>query len=167
MKKILFASVVGLMAFNAWDDAGAYCIRPATGFYNPNCITQAQADQLAYQQPAYSANNLAVIISTRPEDHGNASYGQVPGTGKTLERNYALGSEPRKGKPGTQSLPRGYHEVSRTVLSQSLAPRSKLTGPAVHTDPKTGAKSLKSVEITYSNSRSSGRSSTSGPGQQR
>ena len=148
MKKILFASIVGLMAFNAWDDAGAYCIRPATGFYNPNCITQAQADQLAYQQPGYSPNNTARILAPFFGDAGNSPSNDRAASAVTT-RNYALGSEPRRGQPGTQSLPRGLTELSRRQMSQALSRRTQLTGPAVHTDPVTGEKTLRSVEITY------------------
>lgn len=144
--KRTFLTAIALMALSV--SANAYCIRPTDGgFYNKNCITQAQADQL--NQVVGKRGDVII------RDHGNspsASKGDSSfgNNGSTITRNYAFGDQPGIGKRGTQSLPKGYTEVSRRVMSQSLARRSTLTGPAVHTDPVTGEKTLRSVEITYS-----------------
>lgn len=161
MRRLLLTGAALFLA----TSAHAYCIRPTDGgFYNPNCITQAQADALA--QYSQQRANSVVVITYSDGGSGDGSNSERAAT-QTVTRSYALGSEPRKGKPGTQSVPNGLREVNRTEREQALASKSTLTGPAVRTDPKTGAKSLVSVNITYSNGRSSERSSTSGPGQQR
>jgi len=147
MKKILFAACSMLAIVTS---SQAACVLPddwqSGGFYNKNCVTQEQAEAIAaaqetaYQQPGYSRTTIW--------DHGN-SPAQDRAASAVTTRNYALGSEPRRGQPGTQSLPRGLTELSRRQMSQALSRRTQLTGPAVHTDPVTGEKTLRSVEITY------------------
>lgn len=136
--KYLLTGAMLLLSTSAF----AVCIRPTDGgFYNPNCVTQEQYDQMAV------IPRVDPVPWTTSRDHGN-SYNDREASAVTT-RAYAFGSEPRVGKKGTQSVPAGLRELSRRVRSQALASRSTLTGPAVHVDPVTGAKTLRSVVITY------------------
>lgn len=137
------------------------CTVPVSSFFkNPHCVVVSDADYVTSKVTP----SRYVVITYANSDNNQPSN---PQASVSVTRNYALGSEPGVGQVGTQSVPKGLRETSRRTMSQSLASRSTLTGPAVHTDPVTGAKTLRSVEVTYSNSRSSEGNRTSGPGQQR
>ena len=145
------------------SSAHAACTVPVSSFFkNPHCVVVSDEEYVTSQGNNKPSRYVTIVYSS--SDNGITSQ---PQSSISVTRNYALGDEPGIGKPGTQSVPRGLRETSRRTMSQALASRSTLTGPAVRTDPVTGAKSLQSVEVTYSNSRSESNNRTSGPGQQR
>ena len=168
MKSILLA---GLMALGATTASNACTVNADSFFKGPGCVVVDTAGQVVGYGSQYTGSSNFTLPelgeggTALVRDHGNANGSAAASVSVT--RNYALGDQPAIGKKGKQSVPNGLREVSRRTMSQALASKSTLTGPAVHTDPKTGAKTLRSVEITYSNSRGTSRGSTSGPGQQR